>query len=127
MKRPGLRKLAAEELYQYGARALGSRELSASELRSRLSRRAELASDVESVILRLREHGFLNDARFAEGFASARRDSGSFGKARVLRDLRQRRVAPPLAEKAVSEAFADTDEDQMIQSFLLRKFRNVNL
>ena len=37
---------------------------------------------------------------------------------RVLRDLRERRVAPTLADEAVEQAFKDTDEMEQIQAFL---------
>src|SRR4051794_11609529 len=110
MKARAVRKLGAEELYQYSLKVLAGRSLSISELRTRLIRRAATPSEVDPVLQKLKEFGFLNDARFAEGFASVRRESGSFGKARVIRDLRQRRVAGPVAESAVQEAFNGTDE-----------------
>ena len=43
---------------------------------------------------------------------------------RVLRDLRQRRVAPNLAGDAVKQAFESTDEIQQIEAYLERKYRN---
>jgi regulatory protein len=125
--RKPVRKLDLEQLFQYGLQALGARALSASEIRGKLERKAERPDDVQAVLTRLREHGFLNDERFAEGYAAARRDSGSFGKMRVLRDLRQRRVAGTVAEKAVEEAFEDTDEGKLIEAWLQRKYRSVNL
>jgi hypothetical protein len=36
-------------------------------------------------------------------------------------------VAPTVAERAVASAFEGTDEVQMIENFLERKFRNVDL
>jgi len=76
---------------------------------------------------KLREHGFLNDQRFAEHYAVARRDTQGFGKMRVLRDLRQRKVASTVAGNAVEQAFAGTLENEMVESFLRRKYRNVDL
>jgi regulatory protein len=46
---------------------------------------------------------------------------------RVIRDLRQRRVAPAVAEQAVKGAFADADETGMIEAYLARKYRGKNL
>jgi regulatory protein len=122
-----VRKLAREELKQYGLRLLGGRALTETEVRTRLTRRASDTADVEAVIESLREYGFLNDERFAEHFASSRRDSGTAGRQRVLRDLRQRRVAGPLADEAVRAAYQDTDEAAMVHAWLERKMRNVNL
>jgi regulatory protein len=43
---------------------------------------------------------------------------------RVLRDLRQRRVAPQVAEQAANRAFEGVDEVALIEQFLERKYRN---
>ena len=121
------RKLAAEELFQYALSLLSGRALSAGELRKKLANRAADAADIEPAIARLGEYGFVDDAKFAEGYATARRDGGSFGSMRVLRDLRQRHVSATVAEKAVTEAFADVDESKAIAEYLARKYRTVDL
>jgi regulatory protein len=122
-----IRTLDASELFQYALNLLGGRALSVSEVRTKLTRKAAHAEDVPGVISKLKEYGYLDDARFAEGYASARKDSGNYGKMRVLRDLRQRRVASPTAQHAVDQAYEDTDEAAMVEQWLRRKFRAVNL
>jgi regulatory protein len=122
-----LKKLAREELFQYAASILGARGLSAAEVRTKLVRKAADPADIEPVLTRLREYSFLDDTRFAEGYATARRDSGSFGQSRVLRDLRQRRVSRSVAEQAVGSAFEDFDERAAVDAWLRRKYRTLNL
>jgi regulatory protein len=119
--------LDAAALWSYALKILGMRALSTGEVRDKLKRKAENAEDIEGVISRLRDHGFLNDSRFAESYARARREGEGFGKMRVLRDLRQRRVAPGLAEEAVKGAFEDADETEMIEAYLARKYRGKKL
>jgi regulatory protein len=46
---------------------------------------------------------------------------------RVLRDLRARQVSPAVAEKAVAASFEGTDERQLAESYLERKYRGKNL
>jgi regulatory protein len=121
------RRLDATALWNYALKILGMRALSTGQVRDKLRRKAENPEDIEPVISRLREHGFLNDSRFAEGYARARRENDGFGKIRVLRDLRQRRVAPGLAAAAVEREFKDIDEGEMIESFLARKYRTVDM
>lgn len=127
MKKGIVRKLAREELHLYGLRLLAGRALSETEVRIRLKRRAAEADDIEPAIAKLREYGFLNDEKFAESFASTRRDSGTVGRQRALRDLRQRHVLPSVAEQAVTGAYHDTDEPAMVRQWLERKLRGVEL
>ena len=88
---------------------LSGRALSVSELKEKLRRRAAQPSDIDDVILKLKDAGYLNDGRLAETFAAARIENQAFGRMRVLRDLRGRRVAPAVAEKAVADAFREVD------------------
>ena len=111
----------------YAARALSARALSSSELREKLRRRAARKEDVDGVLGRLKDAGYLNDKRFAELFANWRRDNGGFGKTRVMRDLMARRVAPGLAKQASDKAYEETDEIAMIEQFLARKYRGKDL
>ena len=114
-------------LMAFAARALSARALTISELREKLKRRAAEPSDIDVVVARLKESGYLNDQRFAESYASWRRDDGGFGKTRVLRDLMARRVAPAVARKASEKAFEGADEIAMIEKFLDRKYRGKDL
>jgi regulatory protein len=115
------RKLAAEELFEHAVKYLGIRACSTEELRSRLRLRAARASDVEPSIERLKSVGYLNDERFAENFAANRVSNEGFGRMRVLRDLRARRVPGTLAEKAVEQALEGSTESEMIDAFIARR------
>jgi regulatory protein len=114
-------------LMTFAAQALSARPLTISELREKLKRRAAEPSDIDGVLARLKEAGYLNDQRFAESYANWRRDDGSFGKTRVLRDLMARRVAPAVAKQAAEAAYQGADEVAMIEAFLARKYRGKDL
>ncbi len=119
--------LDREKLLNVALRALGGRAHSAGELRDKLRRRAQSDGDVDAVLAKLKEAGYLNDQRFAENYASARLQNQGLGKMRVLRDLRQRRVAPKLAEQVTDKTYEQTDEANLIEEFLRRKFRGKDL
>jgi regulatory protein len=121
------KKLDAEALKNVALRALGSRAHSQGELRQKLLRRAEKSADVDAVLSNLKESGYLDDKRFAESYAAARLENEGHGKTRVLRDLRQRRIAPKLAEQTVAQTFSATDELELIDAYLKRKFRGKDL
>ncbi|HZU23971.1 MAG TPA: regulatory protein RecX [Bryobacteraceae bacterium] len=121
------RLLDETELMDYAVRLLGGAAHSSGEVRERLRRRAAQAKDVDAVLGRLKDLGYLNDRRFAETWAASRLENEGHGRARVLRDLRQRRVAPKVAEDAVRRTFAGSDETALVEQFLARKFRGRDL
>jgi regulatory protein len=117
------RRLDAARLWDYALKSLAGRAHSTGELREKLRRRAERATDIDDVLARLKEHGYLNDRHFAESFAAARLSSEKFGRTRVLQDLRQRRVAPALAESTVRQVYEDVNEEGLIEDWIRRKYR----
>lgn len=120
-------KLAAAQLREYALRLLSGRALSVAQLKEKLRRRAANLEDIDPIVASLKEYGALNDRRYAEHFAAIRAGAGTHGRRRVLSDLLQRKVAPKVAEKAVSEAYAEVDETEAIVGWLTRKFRNQDL
>src|SRR5581483_8549657 len=114
-------------LIDYAVRLLSGAAHSSGEIRERLRRKAAALKDVEAVLGRLKDLGYLNDRKFADSWAASRLENEGHGRARVLRDLRQRRVAPKVAEDAVQRAYAGSDETTLIEQFLARKFRSRNL
>ena len=105
------------ELLNYAVRVLGGRAHSSGELREKLRRRAERAEDVDAVLAKLKELKYLDDRRFAESYAASRLENQGLGKMRVLRDLRQRRIAPQLAEQVAEKTYQETDETKLIEEF----------
>ena len=124
MKRP--RQLSADELFSFSVKKLSGRAATVEEIRTSLLARALEPSDVEGVLARLRDCGYLNDARFAESFTSARLENEGLGKSRVLRDLRHRRVSQDLAQRTVSRIYADKDEPLLIEQYIRRKYRSAD-
>src|SRR5580658_4913881 len=125
-KRPP-QPLDREKLLNVALRALGGRAHSSGELREKLRRRAQSQEDVDAVLAKLKEAGYLNDQRFAEAYAAARLQDQGLGKMRVLRDLRQRRVALKLAEQVTEQTYQQTNEADLIEQFLRRKYRGKQL
>lgn len=126
MKERNPKRLDATALWQYALKVLGGRAHSSGELRQKLRLRAISANDVEDALARLKELGYLDDRKYAEGFAAARLSGEKFGRTRVIQDLRQRRVAPALAETTVSKVYENVDEPAMIEDWIRRKYRLTN-
>src|SRR5262245_25830751 len=108
------KSLDREALWSYALKILTGRARSIGEVKDKLRRRCQSNEDVEAVLTRLKECGYLDDSRFAEGYAAARLSGGRTGRNRVVRDLRQRRVAPALAQQTVEQVYRDVDEEALI-------------
>ena len=117
------RRLDAAELWEYALKSLGARAQSIGELREKLRRRAERLGDIDRVLARLKEVGYLDDRRYAESFASARLSNEKLGRMRVTRELRARRVAPALAERTVEKVYQGVEEQKLIEEWIRRKYR----
>jgi regulatory protein len=123
MPSPGTRQMERPALWEYALKVLGGRAHSSGEMRQKLARRALHPEDVDDVLSRLKEHGYLNDQRFAETFAAARLENQRLGRTRVISDLRQRRVAPGLAEGSVRKVYQDVNETALIEEWIRKKYR----
>ncbi len=115
--------LEGEALWLYALKVLGGRAHSTGEMREKLRRRAGRPGEVEEVLARLKDHGYLNDQKFAESYAASRLANDKFGRTRVIQDLRQRRVAPAVAERAARQVYEDVDEHALIEAWIRRKYR----
>jgi regulatory protein len=111
----------------YALRLLGGRAYSVGELREKMRPHAARVENIEAVLRKLKELGYVDDRKFAENYAASSLENEGLGKMRVLRDLRQRRVAPQLAEQVTELTFQSADEAELIEAFLKRKFRGKQL
>ncbi len=123
MKERVPKRLDADALWSYALKVLGGRAHSLGELRQKLRLRALRPEDVDDALTRLKELGYLDDRKFAESFAASRLSGDKFGRTRVIQDLRQRRVAPGLAETTVGKVYENVDESAMIEDWIRRKYR----
>jgi len=120
------RKLTTEqELYTSALRALMRRAHSIHEMREYLGRRAEDLELVSPVIARLREHNYLDDARYALDYARTHAQSRRQGRFRIARELRARGVPDRHIEAALDAVFAETDEAALVRARLKRRLAHV--
>jgi regulatory protein len=115
------RKLSTEQqLYSSALRALMRRAHSIHEMHEYLARRAENRDQIPSVIARLRENNYLDDARYALEYARQHADSRRQGRFRIARELRARGVPDRHIQAALDAVFAETNETALIRERLKR-------
>jgi len=121
------RKLETEgELYEYAVGALARRMRSVAELKRLLRQRVDAKTEigqtsVELVIRRLKDQGYLNDARYAASYSALRRDNEKFGRRRVITELKIKGVHGDVLDGAVETAYAEVNEEKQAREYLRRK------
>ncbi len=91
-------------------------------LRNRVEADTELGKTlVELIIVRLKDQGYLNDARYAAAYSSYRRDTEKFGRMRIVTDLKAKGVHGDVIEKAVASAYDEVKEEELARAYLKRK------
>ena len=121
------RKLGDEsELYQYALGALARRMRSVAEMKRLLRQRVEIETEigrtlVELVTRRLKDQGYLNDAKYAAAYSAFRRDNEKFGRRRVTTDLKVKGVVGEVLDKAIESVYAEVDEEKQARAYLRRK------
>lgn len=116
------RKLEGQDaLYNAALHALMRRAHSIHEMKEYLSRRAEDKEIIGAVIARLREHNYLDDAKFAREYARRHAQSRRQGRYRIARELRARGVPDAHIEAALDSVFAETNEAESVRVRIRRK------
>ena len=118
------RQLDSEStLYDAAIKILMRRAHSAHEMKQALERRCENSALVKNVLGRLKQNGYIDDARYAKQFTRHRTESRKQGKFRIARDLRARGVPDCHIEAALEETGQQIDEAAMVRQRIERKLR----
>jgi regulatory protein len=111
------------DAYTVALTLLSARELSESQLRTRLKRREIDADDIESALARLKSDRTLDDRRVARAIARMESAIKHRGRARVIQKVRQAGIDGDTAEEAVREVFEEVDENDLLERALERRLR----
>jgi regulatory protein len=79
------------------------------------------AAAIDAVVIRLREHGYLDDAAFAETYARLRQENEKLGVRRVRQDLQQKGVGASLIAETLEARYGQTNEEALARQHLERK------
>lgn len=115
----GLALAAESKAVEYLARA----EQSRFSLSRKLSAKKFGKKYVDMALDYLESVGCLSDGRFARAWLNARRISHSEGRARLRRELAARGIAADVAEAALDEFFAETQEQELCRRALRKYLR----
>jgi regulatory protein len=122
--RPVDAQKARERTLQYAVKLLAAKPRSIEELRERLLEKHwtdEAAADY--ALAKLKEYGYLDDERFAFGFASYRVRQKPVGRQRLARDLQTKKISKETADAALELVYQETPEEELIQRAIEKRIR----
>ena len=115
---------ARERTFQRAVKLLAAKPRSVAELRERLLEKEWTSEEiVEAVLAKLGEYGYLNDERFAFGYASYRVRQKPVGRQRLQRDLQLKKVDRETADEALKLVFQETPEEDLIDRAIAKRTR----
>lgn len=95
------------------------------ELRRQMRQRVEPGDSgltiVDTVIARLKEHGYLDDKSFAETFTRLRQENEKLGSRTVRQKLAQKGVPSTIVNETIEARYAGTDEEALAREHIERK------
>ena len=110
--------------FQHAVKLLAGKSRSVAELRERLLERPQTnAATVEAVIARLTEYGYLDDQRYAFGYAALKVRQRPLGRARLERDLQFKQVDSEVAAEALDQVFTETSEAELLDRAIEKRLR----
>jgi regulatory protein len=121
------REAAVLATYDRALTMLALRARSARELRRQLARKGEPADQVDVVIARLQENGFLDDGAFARQFARAKAVGAGMSRRRIQQELGRRGVAREIGDSAITDVFDEEqlDEAAVVEQAARKKLRSL--
>lgn len=122
--RPVNPEKARERTFQRAVKLLAAKPRSVAELRERLLEKQWTTLEiVEAVLQKLGEYGYLNDERFAFGYASYKVRQKPVGRQRLQRDLQLKKVDRETADEALRLVFEETPETDLIDRAIEKRTR----
>ncbi len=123
-KTPSTPEQIRARTFQRAVKLLTAKSRSIAELRERLMEsRDSNKTVVETVIARLREYGYLDDERFAFGYASLKVRQQPIGRRRLEQSLAIKKVDRAVAEEALNLVFLETSEEELIDRAIKKRLR----
>ena len=111
-----------DKLFAKAVKLLAVRPRSESDIRDRLAALAD-ENAVDACLLRLKELGFIDDARFAMSYASHRLSTKLVGRSGLARELAAKRVSRSAIDAALNAVFNELDERVLIDRAIEKRMR----
>ena len=113
-----------QRTFDRAIKLLAARSRSVAELRELLMQaRGTNKTAVDETLARLQEYGYIDDERFAFGYASLKVRQRPVGRQRIKRDLAIKKVDSAVAEEALDLVFSEVSEEELIDRAIEKRIR----
>ena len=113
-----------QRTFDRAIKLLAARSRSVAELRELLLQaRGTNKTAVDETLARLQEYGYIDDERFAFGYASLKVRQRPVGRQRIKRDLVIKKVDGTVAEEALDLVFSEVSEEELIDRAIEKRIR----
>jgi regulatory protein len=106
-------RVSKEKALQKMKHFCGYQERSHADVKQKLYSLGLFKSEVEELISRLIEEGYLNELRYATQFASGKFRIKGWGRQKIFHELRQKQIS----EFCINKALAELDETEYLKVF----------
>jgi regulatory protein len=100
------------------------RERSHHEVRNKLYEYGLYTKEIDEIVVKLIEHNFLNEERYALAFVSGKFRIKSWGKSRIVRELKAQKISDYLIRKAMKQ-IEDVDYEKTLNTLAQKKWNTL--
>lgn len=112
-----------EKVMARAMKLLSVKSRTVAELREKLLARAVSEQVVDQVIAQLKAWRYLDDEQFAADYSASRLHERPLGRRRLRWELAHRKVPQPIIEAAVSDAYQQSSEEELIDRAIAKRLR----
>lgn len=105
----------------YMIKILGRRDHARKELFTKAIRKDYPKEVIEDVLDELQQKGYLNDANFADKFASEKSQLSKWGPAKIKAHLLKKGISRSVAEQSIEKAFENEDLQETFFNLVLKR------
>ena len=109
-------------LYQWATARCAQKEYCASEISQKLRQRGASFDDIESLIARLEEEGYIDEERYARAFTRDKYRFDHWGRVKITYALRQKGITSSAISHALDE-IDEADYEANLRAFLHSRLR----
>lgn len=110
---------------EYALKLLGQRPYSKKRLSEKLYQRGIKAEEVDKVIIRLEQLGFIDDLNFSRNFVESSQKVKLNGRRKIYWQLIKKGIPGNIAEKAISEAYDSKEEEEAVRKLVSKFSKNI--